>query len=46
MSDESFVCPTCGHVAPLDDVVNEAGTDADAAGVLQCPECGELDWGD
>lgn len=46
MSEEVFTCAACGHVAPLDDVVNEEGSTADAAGVLQCPECGELDWGD
>lgn len=40
-------CPSCGHTADVDEfVAGDAGSAADSAGVLQCPECGELDWGD
>lgn len=38
-------CPHCGHIAEGSDFECE-GEHAEAAGVLQCPQCHELIWGD
>lgn len=44
--DDEWTCPACGHTCPVDEAMGELGGDQDAAGVLSCPECHELDWGD
>lgn len=43
--DDQQECPHCGHKGDVDDFVSDSET-ADAAGVLVCPECGDLIWGD
>ena len=41
---DEWQCPACGYEGDVED--GDAGDVSDTAGVTQCPECGEFDWGD
>lgn len=44
--DSHHTCAECGHTVDIEDFQGDEGGAADAAGVLACPNCGYLDWGD
>lgn len=44
MDEDDFECAECGYTGEPE--YGEAGSDADAAGAVQCPQCGAWDFGD
>ena len=44
MEDDDWECSECEFQGEPES--GDQGGDGDAAGVVQCPECGALDWGD
>lgn len=43
--DDEYECPHCSHKGSENSFLTDSDA-AEAAGVLQCPACEELIWGD